>query len=40
VLQRARQVLARIEANSQISLEPALPRASRNPAQADGALAA
>jgi DNA mismatch repair protein MutS len=34
VLQRARQVLARIEANSQISLEPA------GPAQADGALAA
>jgi DNA mismatch repair ATPase MutS len=40
VLQRARQVLARIEANSQISLEPALPRESRNPAQADGALVA
>jgi len=34
VLQRARQVLARIEANSQISLEPA------GPAQGDGALAA
>jgi DNA mismatch repair protein MutS len=34
VLQRARQVLARIEANSQISLEPA------GPAQQDGALAA
>jgi len=34
VLQRARQVLARIEANSQISLEPA------RPAQPDGELAA
>jgi DNA mismatch repair protein MutS len=34
VLQRARQVLARIEANSQIRLEPT------SPAQADGALAA
>jgi DNA mismatch repair protein MutS len=34
VLQRARQVLARIEANSQIRLDPA------SPAQADGALAA
>jgi DNA mismatch repair protein MutS len=40
VLQRARQVLARIEANSQISLEPALPRGSGKPAQAGGALAA
>ncbi len=43
VLQRARQVLARIEANSQISLEPALPREARSPAQAaqaGGALAA
>jgi len=40
VLQRARQVLARIEANSQISLEPALPRGSDKPAQAGGALAA
>jgi DNA mismatch repair protein MutS len=40
VLQRARQVLARIEANSQISLEPAPPRSSRKPVQNDGALAA
>lgn len=38
VLQRARQVLARIEANSQIRLEPA-PQAPA-PAQGDGALAA
>jgi len=35
VLQRARQVLARIEANSQISLEPTPPRAAADPAQGD-----
>jgi DNA mismatch repair protein MutS len=49
VLQRARQVLARIEANSQISLEPAGPATAPSPqaaelqsgtAQAGGALAA
>ncbi len=40
VLQRARQVLARIEANSQIRLEPTTSCQQRNPDQVGGTLAA